>query len=267
MGFEDSFLPDQAVIPAINLSLKRIFNDLGVTDTAKIYAEPIVPLTFVDKIRHFGKSSESYPLNGAAWSFTVSGKGSYTVTDGGITRRYSFDSSGEVRRGFISLGGRITFEGDFSYTVFGLATFDNSFGDALSSIPVVSDRREFNLREIRPDFLSLASYPRDSSGAEVRDARVGDGIISLPSEFEGEIICRYRRAPRLLTADSLDGETVDVPPSAEAILPLLAASLLWLADEPERAEYYKRLYDESIAGILAQGRISADPTVRVNGWA
>lgn len=268
LGFEESFLDEDTFIPAVNRSLRNIFNVLGVTSTVKFFAEPIVPLTFVDKIRHFGKSTEVYSLTGKAWSFEVSGVGSFIIKDGNETRETRFNSHSTKLRGFLSEGGSITFLGDYSYTVTSLATFDNITSARVEDIPVITGQREFDVKSVCPDFLSFSAYPRDSLGREITEARMSNGTLSLPIEFEGEITVEYKRSPKAVSLDTEDDDEIDIGFGAEALLPLLVASYVWLADNAERAQYYKSLYDEGIARLLGSARLEITAEyVRTNGWA
>ena len=113
LGFESGYIENDIFIPAVNRSLRNIFNDLCITRKVKLYAEPIIPLTIVDKARHFGRSSETYPLNGKAWSFEVSGVGSFRIKDGHEEKVTEFNTQREVFRGFLKYGGSITFLGNF----------------------------------------------------------------------------------------------------------------------------------------------------------
>jgi hypothetical protein len=241
LGFEVGHTDNGILIPAINRSLRKIFNDLGIIKTVKLHAEPIIPLTIVDKARHFGRSTETYPLNGKAWSFEVSGVGCFTVKDGHEQRTKEFNTQREVFRGFLKHGGSITFSGEHSFTAYGLATFDYILSDEADDIPVVCHDREYDMRQLCPDFRSFAAYPKDSCGNEIYVARMADGVLSLPIEFEGEFTVEYKRAPRLVTEDTPDDEAIDITSGAEALLPLLCASYVWLLDDEERAKYYKPL--------------------------
>ena len=268
LGFETEFLDANTFIPAVNRSLRNIYNDLSITDTVKLYAEPIVPLTIVDKIRHFGKSTETYPLIGRAWSFEVSGVGSFIIRDGALTRTVNFNTTGEVLRGFLEVGGDITFTGDYSYTVLCLATFEEVTSGEVCDIPAVSKYREFDLRRLRPDFLSFSSYPRNSEGVEITEARMSNGILSLPLSFEGALSVEYKRSPRLVDLDTEDECELDLTHGAEALLPLLVASYVWLSDDAERAQHYRILYDSGIRTLLSDLRLEITAEyVKSNGWA
>ena len=268
LGFETDHIDDEIFIPAVNRSLRNIFNDLCITKKVKLYAEPIIPLTIVDKARHFGRSSETYPLSGKAWSFEVSGVGSFRIKDGHEEKVTEFNTQREVFRGFLKYGGSITFLGNFSYTAYGLATFDYLISDELSDIPVVCHNREYDMRKIRPDFLSFADYPKTTDNQRIYEARMADGVLTLPNKFEGEFSVLYKRAPRSVTLDTPDDECIDISSGAEALLPLLVASYVWLEDNEERAKYYKTLYKEGLERLIPtlKQRISYD-YVRTNGWA
>ena len=268
LGFETDHIDDEIFIPAVNRSLRNIFNDLCITKKVKLYAEPIIPLTIVDKARHFGRSSETYPLRGKAWSFEVSGVGSFSIKDGHEVRVTEFNTQRKVFSGFLKYGGSITFLGDFSYTAYGLATFDYLISDEPSDIPVVCHNREYDMRKICPDFQSFAAYPRTKDNESIYEARMADGVLTLPNEFEGEFSVEYKRAPKLVTLDTPDDESIDISSGAEALVPLLVASYVWLSDDEERAKYYKSMYKEGLDRLTPTLKHKINTSyVRTNGWA
>ena len=90
--------------------------------------------------------------------------------------------------------------------------------------------------------------------------------MRIPESYFGKINLIYKRAPEKLVGNPDDD--VPVPDGCEHLLPLLAASYVWLDDDPEKSQYYMSLYREAMSAVKYYDRAHIDNSYHViNGWA
>lgn len=248
LGFEDSAELDESFVITANRALMHIFTEKPEERLGRMIATRLDVKSYVSSYIHTPGTYATFPLVGRAFSFRVSGCGSYKITDGDGERVEHFDTVMGKRRGFISNGAEITFIGDYSYTVIGLASFESTVGGEVSDIPIYSGEKEYKISDSISDFLAFTKIPTDSNGYEIKGCRISGDVLYLPSDFEGEVNILYKRLPKSLSVDEPDAE-IDISKSAESLLPLLVASYLWLDDDPDKAQYYMQLYREEMTRI------------------
>lgn len=248
LGFEDSSELDETFLITANRALMHIFSEKCEEKLGKMIATGIDTLSYTSSYIHRPGTDVSFSLPGVAYSFRVSGKGSYKIKDKDGERTESFDTVMGQRRGFISDGASITFLGDYSYTVIGLASFPYTSGNEVSNIPIFSKEKEYKISEAIPDFLAFTKMPTDEEGYEISGSRICGDTLYLPSDFKGEVNILYKRRPKALTIDYPD-EQIDIPKSAENLLSLLVAAYLWLDDDPDKAQYYMQLYRDEMVRL------------------
>ena len=267
LGFDEySTPPDTALLFAARRALSAIYSELPITAKASIFISPKTPLTLVKSFHHEGGRVESLPLKGKTFTLTVSGKGSILIDDGQNTQTIAFDTERQVLNGFLNGDGYVSFEGKYSYDVYNIATYSESYSDEHRMIPNVESRITVNVRDHLSDFLSFASHVSDSDGNIICATLQGEEII-LPSDFCGEIKFTYRRLPKPPTLAEPD-ESLDIPKCYESLLPLLAAFYILLDDETEQAEIYLRMYREEVASLKKCSFASKNNGYAdVTGWA
>ena len=217
--------------------------------------------------RHKPSASDSFELSGAAFSFTASGEGEYTVSDGTGVRHGSFNGQKTEVREFIGAHAAVTFEGELSYTVFDLAVFSDVFGTDELDIPIAHDCEEYSIRDLAPDFVGPLGAPYADGARIPTSLRISSDKLIVPCGFEGEIYIPYARAPKEIDLDTLNDE-IDIPPECEHILALLTASYLWLDDDSEKAQYYMTLYRYGMDDIRTRkSRRTGGVFEDVLGWA
>jgi hypothetical protein len=134
------------------------------------------------------------------------------------------------------------------------------------SIPMGIAETEVRLPLHITDYLIASAPPTTANGTQITGAFICGEVLNLPKSFSGEVIIRYKRKPREISADL--NESVDVPSIAEHLLPLLTAAYLWLDDSPDKAEYYMELYRIERAGIKKSVSNSVgEKYADVTGWA
>jgi hypothetical protein len=233
-----------------------IYTELPVVGAVKIAVEDQSPTLYIERIEHRGGSTV-IPVCGRYYSFSVSGRGIYTVrSNKGETRR-TFDTHLSKYEGALFGDGELVFEGDECFSVLELSVFEampskTSCGGAVS------------VDDFTSDLLSLFELPRDSHGDVILGASLRGREILFPADFSGIATARYYRRPAPITSQSTE---IDIAPSEAFLLPLLTAYFVWLDDEPERAERYLSLYRMTVArmrGLRTHADISYGDVTR---WA
>lgn len=262
--FDKSIAANESFCLLANRALRRIFSDRGVCRTVKLTSSPKRPSRTVDSFLHKGGSSVSFTANSASYLIETSGEGYFTVKDADGERKYDFNAEFTRHKGFLKGQAKLTFAGEFSYTVVRIAFFDRNFGSDEDSIPDGSSG--FDLNEIFHDVICVTSLPTDTDGNPIYEARVEDGRIILPKDFSGDILVTYLRAPATISEDTPESP-IDIGEDCTHLLPLLTASYLSLESDPERAADYYSLYKEEFSTVGARRRgISAAYRIG-DGWS
>lgn len=263
LGFERVTDPDDLFISAANRALRIIYTERKYKNTVAIRAESAAISSHVSKIRYTG-SVMTLPLVGRAYSMRVCGMGRFVIKDGESIITENFDTDDKLYRGFLRVGGTLTLEGDYSYTVYDLTTYSEILSDRIDSIPDGSGRISIDFSEY-PDFLSFASLPKDARGREIKGANINGSVLSLyPSGTE--VFVTYNKMPRKISADDFSLE-IDIPRSAEASLSLMCASFLWREDSPEIADQYFSLARELLSGSEKTPESKIAKYTVTDGWA
>ena len=101
LGFERDIEIDKSLITAIRRALATVYTERGVYQKLTLEHFPKRPMLIFKSFTHKMNENESFNLTGAAYSFTVCGKGSYTIEANGINTVYNFDTPHSLCRGFI----------------------------------------------------------------------------------------------------------------------------------------------------------------------
>ena len=266
LGFERDFPSDGILLSSLNRALLLIAAERGVYGEAKLGCDLPHGAQIFRVYRHIANAVDLFPLVGRAYSFTVSGEGSFTVTGGGESQTTSFSGDGKLFRGFLPGEGQITFLGNRFFTVYHLTVFPDVRGGRVEDIPAPDGRRQVDMRDLCDDFLCFAEPAQDENGQTRTDVLLENGKIILPANTSGEITIRYRRRPTA-TSGNNDLEQIDVPPECESSLPLLVAFYVWLDDDDEKAGVYLGAYREAMAAIRRSEAGRIDARYRsTNGW-
>lgn len=267
LGFEKDIELDAALVFSVRRALNTLFIQRGVYNKISIEHHPIMPTIICKRLTHKAKETESFLLEGKAYSFLVSGKGSFTVEENGLSARHSFSSVGHIFRGFISGSAKISFSGDFDYEIISLATYGAIRSDKEEDIHLVGEPYEYRLSEIRKDFHSFVSLPKDINDREIAGSSFSGDKLFIPEGFDGKISLTYKVCAPTVSVDTPDSE-IDIPKEAENLIALLAASYYWVDDAPDKAEYYLSLYREAISNVKRyETRALGGGYNNVTGWA
>lgn len=190
--------------------------------------------------------------------------------DGGYIAYKGFIKDGDS---FVSGQVRLRFEGEYAYSLKNVAMYRYLYSGLVLDIPAYEEYKGYDISALTDDFLGLepAAPVRESNPDADVDYRVEDGgVIYLPYNDGGCFKILYRHKPRKLehqVSPLEDGSVIDMDSDLCALLPLLVASYVWLEDEPEKAEYYRYMYQQGAADIERKHR-NAAPVRFINrsGW-
>ncbi len=266
LGFESDIESEERLLFAARRALNIIFTERPLYKNLSISKPKMTPIFKKEKLEHRGGEREEFEFNAKAFSFISSGVGYFTVTDELGERRWEFGTREHVHRGFLHGGGSIRFEGDYSYTVYSLALFDELYGEDITDIPLLDGFHEYKISDYVNDFLACCSAPENDSGYAIEGASVSAGVISIPESFSGRVNLRYKASP--VYSGEIGDENITLPDGCEHLLPLLVSAYVWLDDDTEKSEYYMMLYREGMAAVRAYNRSAADFEYTVkDGWA
>ncbi len=267
LGFEREIDTDLSLVTAIRRALSTIYTERAVYNSISIEHQPIMPTLVCKNFVHNPNESEVFSINGAAYSFTISGKGGYKIQQGAVLTEHFFDSLSALQRGFISSKATITFFGALSFKVFNLAIFSENEFDDENKLFAYGEPFEYKLSKLKNDFHSFTSLPTDKNGNEINGVLLSGDSLFIPWEYRGKINLTYKVTPPRLSIDDPDSELF-VPKEIEHLIPLLAASYYWLDDSPDKAEYYYKIYRESMTAIKRHDtRRLGGGYKNVTGWA
>jgi len=126
---------------------------------------------------------------------------------------------------------------------------------------------EYKISELREDFHSFASLPKDSMGNTIKGAMLRTDRLIIPWGYRGRILLYYKAAAPKINPDSPD-EEIPMTRESEHLIPLLTAAYYWADDAPDKAEYYLALYKEALRAVKQfDTRALGGGYDDVTGWA
>ena len=261
LGFESDGTADSAFLFSANRALRMIYADLSSDSYARI-SQRAPTLAFCEERISLNEESLTVESKGVSYSFRYAGNGTFTVGDGKDARTSEIRGAGAFS-GKLEGAERIVFSG--SVTLFDLAIFSDT--GTLGTAPIYSPIIQINLRERLSDVLFITSAPIDYNGKAIPEATVLGETLYLPIDYDGEIILRYKRAPRKISADD-DKKSIDIPTVFEHLLPRLTAAYFWLDDDEEKSAFYMSVYRDETARIKRSlPKSISDNELDVTGWA
>ena len=267
LGFEREIELDKNLLFAVKRALATVYTERGVYNSILIEHYPVMPTLVCKSFTHSAENSETFKINGRAFSFSVSGNGSFAIEENGKRREYSFSSPLYLWRGFISGEATLTFFGEFSFEVFNIAVFDAVRSMNEEDLFSYGEPFEYKISELREDFHSFASLPKDSMGNTIKGAMLRTDRLIIPWGYRGRILLYYKAAAPKINPDSPD-EEIPMTRESEHLIPLLTAAYYWADDAPDKAEYYLALYKEALRAVKQfDTRALGGGYDDVTGWA
>ena len=254
---------------SVNRALRRLYNDIIIPKEIRIAARKLKPVAYHKEIHCKNGQYMEFPINGFSYSMRFLGCGKYMITDGEVINTYSVDSQHEAKliNGYLTYGGKISFWGSFSFTIYDFTVYDEVLAPEITSIPEHTSRRVFNLRDMYGDFMCFLSAPTDKYRRPIPGCTLQDGKLETDADYEGEILLSYRRLPKEVI-DTMETQIVDVPDEYLHIFQLLAASYYWFYFDENLSKHYLSLYEEGVKLINNTAYTSLNSLyVDTNGWA
>lgn len=266
LGFESESAINSSIETAVNRALSTIYTEHGPQGTCRIYQNSPTPECHIPLIVHNGKEDDVISLSDGSYAFVVSGNGLFEVKDENGVRTQEFNTQNGYLYGKVKGDGEIRFKGEFCYTVYDLCTYSVAFADG-DIPPKYGKVREYDLGKYIPDYLFALSPPSDKSGKRIDGASVSSGMMLIPYEYTGEIVLEYRKRAPDVSINTPDLE-VDIPTELASLVPLLAASYVWLDDDADKAQYYMSLYRDGMSAVKLYTRRSVHTDFTdVTRWA
>ncbi len=255
LGFENDAVYDSykdSFIIAANAALDILSETVRPLEgRITIYQQPPENLLGSSTIAsHNAYGSPTYSAAGvSAYYFECDGNGTAVLNDDNGRKEIVLSSNGAFLpyRGFASGSLTLSFEGDFDYNIRAVAMYGRLKGNTIDDIPQGGERAYYDMNRLAGDnFAGLIGQGVSVKGG-VNAVEVGceitDGIISLPSDFEGEIEIRYRRRHKRIDTTTPDDEIIELSDGLSPLLPLLMANRVWLDDDERKATYYWNSYE------------------------
>ena len=263
LGFESSVDSDPVFICAANRALAMICTELPTLKTLRAPACPYAPIYYLAQLHHAAGERIELTLSGKAYSFFVTGRGSFTeISDNGRTKT-DFDTPFSEYRGIINGSVRLVLEGDGNYELLDLSVYDKLIGDGIDGIPTGRENRILP-DELVDDFSEFAEKPRDGSGRLIAGARFDGREVILPTGYRGIVVLRYRSRPKKITRDT---SVIDVNHTTAYLLPILTAYFVWIDEEPRLAESYLELYRRLVAVAKQSARVDSAEYTDALRWS
>ena len=267
LGFDEPPRNTAALVRAVRRALAVIYTERGVHAVARFFKRVPENTVAVKEIFHRGGEKITVEAGYGAYSLFLSGKGSFTVTDGKDTVSYAFDTEGGRYCGYLKENATFTFIGEGCYSVYNFYLYPGFYSETKSAIPTSVGSEEYLISDIIPDYMSALGVPKSPGGSIIAGAKISTDRVTLPTSYSGEVIIEYRKAPASVSADAPDKD-LGLPRDTEHLVPLLPAAYMWLDDDIEKAYYYMSLYREGVAALKLYNTRAIDTGVGdVSGWA
>ena len=264
LGFETTVDSPARLFSAARRALREIHTARPIFSNAVIFQRVPKPIRYVKEILHRGDGEISIPYYSArSFSCKASGEGIVKIKENGDEKILSFNGTYSVIREFLHGDGELVFTGDFSFTITSLAFYGEITSASTEDIPVFGIPGEYDMTKLVSGFITLAGPPADSSGNAIAGAQLSGNILTLPSDYSGDVYMICKRGSDLTE----DGQ-IEIQKECEPLLALLTAAYFWLDDDPEKSQYYHSLYREGMNALRYSNRSRVDRMISTgNGWA
>ena len=276
LGF-DSAVEDLGVLcSATNRAVAQLRRELcPATGRFMLTVRPPIATSGEERSLACGEACEIVFPNAVALSFESIG--ACTVgfeADGVIFREESMASPEWRERKFLFAGhrgARVVLTGTKDFCLRNIAVFDGvEYADNSSALPIISGPFvRFDVSAFCNDFLAIDGDPFNEMGFAVRGYEIFGKKLSLPAQA-GRVEVAYQRKLNEAKMDDFADESTaepDVPEEYADMLPLCVASYVWADVEPEKAAYYKQMYNEQLQyAKLQQKHRGGGRVIDRKGW-
>ena len=288
LGFEDALESDERFVSAANRAIYQINSLRPHIAYLDIVHFPLANLLSNSSLEPlFCQGSKIYNVAiGRAIYFEAIGNGKVIVDfdnkdeDEPSLLDEDFESTGKFKSYRFTLNNpenkpiKIEFKSDYAFTLRHVAVYGTLLSGNKEDVPAYSAFVRYDMKLLTDDYLAFSSPPivEDKSYKRlVKGYEIESDTLLLPYEERGAYRVAYKRKPKQIVISrdlpANDSTEIDLDEELCTLLPILTASYIWLEDEPDRAMYYKSLYNERVSEIIAFKRSYA-PTraINTNGW-
>lgn len=262
---------DQLFIEALNASIQEIQALRPTTGTIEIVNEPCKPIYSVKDVTEIVEGM-SFTAMARSAVFEVDGSGQVTVTakeatvtiDGANTSAAAWDAKNGWKRIEVCASAYAEITIAFS-GVFHMRNMEfYEYPVPPTAHIKCGDYIDYDLADLAPDFGAISYILRDgfayNGGSAYRI--LNNDILRLPTEDRGTFEVVYtKKIPRIERGNT----QIPLRHDVLAILPILVASFVWLDDSPEKAQYYRALFERRIATVPTERYVT---NIRdTKGWS
>ncbi len=263
---EYDYFDEDAFIASANVALCDIYSEINVIGRASLYITSPRHKSYTEELRHTGGEVEKIPLDGAAYSFRVFGKGEFVIKSTTL-ESHTFDGQGVEFKGFIDEKCSLEFKGETSYTVRNLTVFSERESDEVTDIPIFGSKKYVSVRGQIPDFSRAISLPTSEDGKPLSSVFIDGDSIVCPSDFRGSVCFKYKKTAPSLTANDLDRE-LEIPPEAQSLLVQLTGAYIIGDVDSGIARLYMNEYKSSVLRLRTKlSRAVSENYTDTTGWA
>ncbi len=254
LGFDSAVDNLGALCGATNLAVAQLRRELCPA-TGRFTLTARKPIGYKQDEKVFADGGEEGICHPSGVAISFESIGSATVcfeANGEIFRTEQIASPVWTARKFVfpaKRGAKVVLKEAEGLSVRNVAVFDGVDSLAVNALPLICDTiAKYDVSAYVDDFLGMDDAPYTEMGVAVRAYEIYGNTLTLPVGV-GRVEVTYRRKLRkAMLEDFSDGSVAvpDVPPEYADMLPLCVASYVWADLEPEKAAYYKQMYNEQL---------------------
>ena len=266
-GIDDSYNYG-VVISHINTALYKIYNDIIIPKSGRVYAHGTKPIKKYDEIIHHRNVDLNIELEGEAYSMRICG---YTtkvlLTTGGETKLLTHSQDKNIVKGFlVDKKGTLSLQGATTYSIYDLCIYEDLPHQLTKDIPNGTKTTEYDMDLFYIDFACFLTPPKDRFGNLLDNVKTLDHKLYVDADYRGDIMFTYRRRPILCDVGS--DNDIDVPQQYEGLLLPLFLCFFYMDEDEDKAEMYMRGYRLLLENLVHPSDVASMEFDRVitNGW-
>lgn len=266
-GIDDTY-DYGVVITYLNTALFKIYNDLVIPKSGRLYAHGTKPIKKYDEILHHRNVDMNIELEGEAYSMRICGHTTKVLlTTGGETKLLTHKQDENVVKGFlVDKKGTLSLQGSTTYSIYDLCLYEDLPHQLAKDIPNGLKTTEYDMDLIYTDFACFLSHPKDRFGTLLDNVKTLDHKLYIDADYRGDIVFNYRRRPILCDVNT--DSDIDVPRQYEALILPLFLCFFYMDVDEDKSEMYMKGYKLLLENIIhPSGAVSMDfDRIVTNGW-